>query len=152
MWCTFKCRPCWMAGAFRRKHVFVNLQTPAHSAFQSKSSSWLSNHQWLGSNSSLKHHHNFSTECLIVARHANLGVACVLAVTLGLFSPSLPPSPSLFLPFSFFLSLPLSRSVLCLLVCCRHMGKFFKLIAPIWLGGSYVAGIYWYPCEPTSSC
>lgn len=79
----------------------------------------MSNYEWLKCNSSPKHHHNFCRECLIVARLCNLHVACVLAITLGASST------------------------------LQHMGKFFKLIAPIWLRGSYVAAIYSASCYHT---
>ncbi len=74
-----------MAACGGRKHVLVNYQMQPHVAFRVRNF-WLNNHWWLRTNSSLKHHLDSSCDWLIVARHTNLPVACVLAVTLALLS------------------------------------------------------------------
>lgn len=104
----------------------------------------LNNHQWLRTNSSLKHHLNLSW--LIVARHTNLPMACVLAVTLALLplksSLSLFTSHDVLAAFSKWAN---SWSLLFLRLLPIHSRPpsqfryhyiwetFYRLIAPIWL-------------------
>lgn len=114
--------PCWTAGSSTRKHVFAKAPSESHLGF-AVSNSWWSNYQWLRGYGSPKHHHSLYSEGLIVARHRNLLLACVLALTL----PLAPYSPTTY-------------------------GKIFQSDCSNLIKESYVAAIYWCSCEPTSSC